>query len=153
MLEQFLKSILARFIAIEPMNAYIQKIPIGVQYPCYLVNKVDIQTTALNSFYFINTVHVYVRCFGKDEVELKNKVSNLVQTIFEEYRKIPILNIDGTQSGRVLRIEDIESIEIPVDENEMYCIEINFNFDTTHTIRQGEFQLLGKFELTDVDAQ
>ena len=142
MLEQFIKSIFAYFVQKEPMNAYVQSIPDGVEYPCYLLNKCDIQTEALNSYYFINNVHLYVRCFGQDEVELKNKVNKLTNTIFEEHRKIPILNEDGTETDRFVRIENIESIEISVDENEMYCVEINFDFDTTHTVNQSEFELL-----------
>jgi hypothetical protein len=126
------------------MNAYIQKIPVDVKYPCYLVNKCDIVTQPLNSYYFINTVTLYVRVFGTDEVELKNKVFNLTNRIFEENRKIPILNKDGTHNGRFVRIENIESIDIPVDENEMYCVELNFSFDTTHIVGTQEFDLLGR---------
>ena len=144
MLEQFIKSIFAYFVRIEPMNAYVQSIPEGVQYPCYLLNKCDIRTEALNSYYFVNTVHLYVRCFGTNELELKNKVNGLTNTIFAEHRKIPILNEDGTNTDRFVRIENIESIEINVDENEMYCVELNFNFDTTHIVNQNEFQLIEK---------
>ncbi|HLO11478.1 MAG TPA: hypothetical protein VK190_04415 [Pseudoneobacillus sp.] len=144
MLEQFIKSILARFVQYEPMNAYIQNIPEGVEYPCYLLNKCDIHTTPLNSFYFVNNVTLYVRIFGTDEIDLKNRVFNLTNNIFEYHRKIPILNQDGTESNRFLRIEDVESIEIPVDENEVYCIELNFNFDTTHQVSVQEFELLAR---------
>lgn len=145
MLEQFIKSIIAHFVKLEPMNAYIQKMPIDVQYPCYLVNKCDINTNTINNFYFINTVTLYVRLFGKDEVDLKNKSFKLVNSIFEDQRKIPILNIDGTPSNRFVRIENIESIDIVVDENEIYCTELNFSFDTTHIINSQEFELLANF--------
>lgn len=144
MLEQFIKSIFAYFVKIEPMNAYVQSIPVGVQYPCYLLNKCDINTEAINSFYFMNTVHLYVRCFGENEIDLKNKVNNLTQTIFAEYRKIPVLDIDGIETDRFIRIENIESIEIPVDQNEMYCVEINFSFDTTHNVNIEELAFIGQ---------
>lgn len=144
MLEQFIKSIFAYFVKIEPMNAYVQSIPVGVQYPCYLLNKCDINTEAINSFYFMNTVHLYVRCFGENEIDLKNKVNNLTQTIFAEYRKIPVLDIDGIETDRFIRIENIESIEIPVDQNEMYCVEINFSFDTTHNVNIEELASIGQ---------
>lgn len=144
MLEQFVKSVIAHFVSIEPMNAYVQSIPEGVEYPCYLVNKCDVKTTPINIYYFINTITLYVRIFSKDELDLKNKVFNLMSNIFEQHRKIPILNEDGTDSGRFIRIEDIESIEIPVDQNDVYCVEINFSFDTTHKVNAQEFQLLGQ---------
>lgn len=151
MLEQFLKSILSYFNSIEPMNAYIQNIPQGVEYPCYLVNKVDINTQSINVVYFVNNVTPYIRIFGQNEVELKNKVFNLIQNVFNNHRKIPLLNLDGTPSGRYIRVEDIDSTEIIVDENEVYCIEINFNFDTTHRVSKQEFDLLKKVELTTVE--
>jgi hypothetical protein len=145
MLEQFIKSVVANFVKIEPMNAYVQKVPKDVKYPCYLVNKCDINTTPINTFFFINNVTLYVRIFGKDEVELKNKAFNLTSNIFENGRKIPILNVDGTESSRFIRIERIESIDIPVDQNEIYCVEINFDFETTHNLNVQEFELIGKF--------
>lgn len=148
MLEQFIKSIVSHFVKVQPMNAYIQKVPNNVKYPCYLVNKCEVKTETLNSFYFVNTVTLYVRVFGENEVDLKNKTYSLVNNIFENQRKIPILNINGTPSNRFMRIEDIESIEIPVDQNELYCVELNFNFDTTHTVNVAEFDLLGKFNIT-----
>lgn len=129
---------MAYFVKTEPMNAYIQSIPIGVEYPCYLVNKCDIHSHPLNSYYYMNTITLYVRCFGKDEVDLRNKVNNLTQQIFGDYRKIPILNVDGTESSRYVRVEDIESIEIPVDVNEIYCVELNFSFDTTFNVNVDE---------------
>lgn len=147
MLEQFIKSILAYFVKIEPMNAYVQAIPEGVEYPCYFVNKCDISTETLNSYYFLNNVNLYIRIFGENEVELKNKSFNLVQHIFNNQRRIPILEEDGSESGRLIRLENIETIEIPVDENEMYCTELNFSFDTSHHISPGEFEILGKVYL------
>jgi hypothetical protein len=147
MLEQFIKSILAYFISIEPMNAYVQDMPQGVQYPCYFLNKCDVKTNTINSYYFMNTVTLYIRIFDKDEVQLKNKVFNLIGTIFENQRKIPILNSDGSESNRYIRIEDIESIDIPVDEVDVSCIEIVFNFDTTHNITSQQFQLLGRLHI------
>lgn len=145
MLEQFLKSILSYFVKKEPMNAYIQKIPVDVSYPCYLVNKCDAAITPLNATYFINTVTPYIRVFDKNEVALKNKVFKLTNTIFEENRKIPVLNLDGTESQMFIRIENVETIDIPVDENEIYCVEINFSFDTTHIVNIEEFDLLENF--------
>lgn len=150
MLKQFISSIVARFVEIEPMNAYIQKVPVGVQYPCYLVNKCDIKTSFINAYYFMNTVTLYIRIFSKDEMELKNRANNVVQTIMEDRGKIPILDINGNKSQRYVRVEDIESIEIPVDENEMYCTEINFSFDTTHVVKYTEFELLGKATINQV---
>lgn len=143
MLEQFIKSVLAHFNKIEPMNIYIQNIPSGVIYPCYLLNKCDIKSEAINSYYFMNSITLYVRLFGRNEVDLKNKAFNLCQDIFKNQRKIPVLNEDGTDSGRSIRIEDgIETIDIPVDENETYCVELNFTFDTTHVVNVKEFDLL-----------
>lgn len=153
MLEQFIKSVLVHFQKIEPMNAYIQSMPEDVEYPCYLLNKCDIRTEALNSYYFMNNIHLYIRCFSEDEIELKNKVSNLTNTIFTNQRKIPILNEDGSETSRYIRIENIESIEINVDENEVYCNEINFSFDTTHVVNQNEFQLLDKVIFTTETTQ
>jgi hypothetical protein len=150
MLEQFLKSILAHFVKVEPMNAYIQNIPQGVQYPCYFVNKCDVKTNKINSYYFMNTITPYIRIFGKNEVDLKNKSINLIQNIFSDHGKIPILNEDGTESNRFIRIEDIESIEIPVEENEIYCIEINLSFDTTHIVSVEEFEILRRVTNTAV---
>lgn len=144
MLKQFISSIIARFVQIEPMNAYIQKVPEGVQYPCYLLNKCDITSTFINSYYFMNTITLYIRIFSKDEIELKSRASNVVQTLMEDRGKISILNENGSASNRFVRVEDIESIEIPVDENEIYCIEINFSFDTTHVVKYEEFQLLSQ---------
>jgi hypothetical protein len=148
MLKQFISSIIARFVKIEPMNAYIQKIPVDVEYPCYLVNKCDIKSSFINSYYFMNTVTLYVRIFSKDEVELKNRANNLIQNIMSERGKISVLDIDGEETDRFVRIEDIESIEIPVDENEIYCIEINFSFDTTHVVNYEEFDLLAKAHIS-----
>jgi hypothetical protein len=153
MLEQFVKSIFAYFQKVDPMNAYVQSIPEGVQYPCYLLNKCDIRTEALNSYYFMNNIHLYIRCFGEDEVDLKNRINNVTNTIFAEHRKIPILNEDGTPTERFVRIENIESINLPVDENEIYCVEINFSFDTTHIVNQNEFQLLDKVYLGTTTVQ
>src|SRR5690606_16757068 len=116
----------------------------------YLLNKCDIRTEALNSYYFINNIHLYIRIFGEDEINLKNRVNNLTNTIFAEHRKIPILNEDGTPTDRFVRVENIESIPITVDENEIYCEEINFEFDTTHIVNVGEFQLLDRV-LLEVD--
>ena len=144
MLEQFLKSIMANFNKIEPMNVYIQSMPNGVQYPCYLLNKVDITTDQINSYYFMNNVHLYVRMFGTDELELKTKSFNLVTSVFRTRGKVPLLNEDGTASDRFVRIEKVESIDIPVDENDVYCSEINFSFDTTHDVFVEEFQILGQ---------
>lgn len=145
MLEQFIKSILAHFTKIEPMNAYIQNMPMGVKYPCYLLNKCEIASNAINSFYFMNTVTLYVRIFGNSEIELQNKAFNISQEIFRTQRKIPVLNIDGSPSGRSVRLEDgIESIDIQVDENEVYCVELNFSFDTTHHIDLKEYEILSK---------
>lgn len=149
MLEQFLKSTLAHFCKVEPMNAYIQEMPKGVKYPCYLVNKVDISTQPLNQFYFNNTISVYIRIFGEDEIGIKNKTFNLINNVFANYRKIPILNEDGTESERFIRVENIESIDITVDENEIYCTEINFSFDTTFNVTVEEFELLGKVNSTE----
>ena len=143
-LEQFIKSIFAHFVKIEPMSAYIQSIPNGVEYPCYLLNKCDINTIPLNAYFYMNTVHLYVRIFGTSEIDIKNKSFKLIQSIFEDYRKIPILERDGTETERFIRIENIESIDIPVDENDVYCVEINFNFDTTHNVSVEEFDLLGQ---------
>jgi hypothetical protein len=147
MLEQFIKSIFAYFIKVEPMSAYVQSIPVGVQYPCYLLNKADLRTRNLNAFYFINTVGLYIRVFDTDEVSLKNKVFNLTSNIFENRGKIPILNEDGTESERFIRIEDLDSYDLPVDANELYCIEINFNFDTTHQLTVPELDLLAKVKI------
>jgi hypothetical protein len=145
MLEQFVKSVLSYFVSIEPMNVYVQKMPNTVKYPCYLLNKCDITTKPINSYYFMNNVHLYVRCFSNDEVDLKNRINNVVQQVFANYRKLPILNEDGSETGRYIRIEDIESIEIPVDQNDLYCVEINFGFDTTHNVSLDEFELLESF--------
>lgn len=142
MLNQFLSSIISYFISIEPMNAYVQSIPEGVEYPCYLINRCEINTESFNSVYFINTIHPYIRIFGQDEIEIKEKAFNLVNTIFKEHRKIPILDIDGKPTRRFIRIENIESIPITVDENEVYCVEINFSFDTTHVVNITEFDML-----------
>jgi hypothetical protein len=147
MLEQFVKSVLAYFVKVAPMNAYIQSIPLGVKYPCYLVNKCDIHSHPINSYYFMNTITLYVRCFGKDEVDLRNTVNNLTQQIFNDYRAIPILNQDGTESERYIRVEDIESIEIPTDVNEVYCVELNFSFDTQFNVNVDELALIGNVEL------
>jgi len=144
MLEQFLKSILSYFCTFHKMNAYIQNMPKDVKYPCYLVNKCDINTTSLNSVYFINTISPYIRITGRDEVELKNVAFDLVNQIFQNHRKIPILDIRGLETGRYIRLEDIEATEIIVDENEVYCMEINFSFDTTHIVNIKEFDLLAK---------
>lgn len=143
MLEQFIKSVLANFVKIEPMNAYIQNIPVGVQYPCYLVNKCDIKTEPITSFYYMNNITLYIRMFGNSELELKNKAFNIIQYVFQNNRKVPILNENGTESGRFIRIEDIESIEINVDENDVYCVELSFTFDTTHNVKLQEFEILG----------
>lgn len=147
MLEQFVNSIFAYFTKVEPMNAYVQKVPVDVEYPCYLLNKCDITTDALNSYFFMNHIHLYIRIFGTDEIKLKNQASNLTQELFKNQRKIPILEEDGTESSRFIRIEDVESIEINVDENEMYCVELNFSFDTTHNVDVQEFDLLEKVSL------
>lgn len=145
MLKQFVSSVLAHFVKIEPMNAYIQSIPKGVKYPCYLINKCDVKTNLLNSHYFMNTITLYIRIFGTNELELKQKAYKVTQAIVAERGKIPILNSDGSVSSRYIRVEDIESIEIPVDENEIYCIELNFSFDTTHKVNYEEFEILAKF--------
>jgi hypothetical protein len=147
MLEQFIKSIVAHFVELEPMNAYVQSMPENVKYPCYLVNKVDINTRALNSYYFVNTITPYIRVFGENEVDLKNKVTNLIQKVFEDHTKIPIRNEDGTKSKRFIRVEQIEAIDITVDQNEVYCKEINFNFETTHTVNAGDFETLRNFSM------
>jgi hypothetical protein len=147
MLEQFIKSIMAHFVNIEPMNAYVQSIPEGVKYPCYLVNKCDITTESLNSFYFVNTITPYIRVFGYDEVDIKNKVFNLIQKIYEEHTKIPIRNEDGSISKRYIRVERIEAIDITVDQNEIYCKEINFSFDTTHIVNVEDWEILRNFSM------
>lgn len=148
MLEQFIKSILAYFNSIEQMSTYIQSIPIGVEYPCYLVNKVEIQSKPLNSYYFINTISSYIRIFNSDEVDLKNKVYNLTNSVLSNRGKIPVLNEDGSESGRYVRIENFESIPITTDENEIYCVEIYFSFDTTYNIDEQEFELLANIHLS-----
>jgi len=150
MLEQFIKSIMVYFTKIEPMNAYIQNIPQGIVYPCYLLNKCDIRSDAINSYFYMNNITLYIRLFGSNEIELKTKAFNLSQTIFKDHRKISILNIDGTDSGRFIRIEDgIETVDITVDENEVYCVEINLSFDTTHNVSMEEFaQLSGVYANT-----
>lgn len=147
MLEQFLNSLMVKFIEIEPMSAYVQSIPKDVEYPCALVNKVDVNQSRLNAYYFVNNVTVYVRVFGKNELELKNKALNITNTIFRQQGKIPILNEDGTQSKSFIRIEDTEMIPINVDENEIYCVEVSFNFDTNYIIDLQEFELLGELYL------
>lgn len=145
MLEQFIKSVMVHFTKVEPMNAYIQNIPQGVEYPCYLLNKCDVRSDAINSFYYMNNITLYIRLFGSNEIELKSKAFNLAQDVFRNQRKIPILNIDGLDSGRFIRLENgIETVDIPVDENEVYCVEMNFSFDTTHDINPEEFEILGK---------
>lgn len=153
MLTQFLNSIMAHFIKVEPMSAYIQEMPEKVEYPCYLLNKLDVNTTTLNSFYFVNTLTLYIRIFGKDEVELKGRVFNLTNNLFETQRKIPILEKDGSSSRRYIRIEDIETIQIPVDENDTYCVELNFSFDTTHKINEQEFELLKEVNSTQYEKE
>lgn len=145
MLEQFIKSIVVYLKQVEPMNAYIQNIPVGIEYPCYLLNKCDLRTNAINSYYFMNNVTLYIRLFGNNEVELKNKSFNLIQHIFNNQRKIPILEIDGSESERFIRVdESMETIDIVVDENEVYCVEVTLSFDTTHNINPEEFDLLGR---------
>lgn len=144
MLEQFIKSTVAYLVSIEPMNAYIQKMPKDVKYPAYVVNKCDINTTFLNSVYYVNTVTLYIRVFGNDEVGLKNKVYNLINSIFENRCIIPILDVTGLPTERYIRVEDVESIDINVDQNEIYCQEINFSFDTQHPVNIQEFDILAK---------
>lgn len=148
MLKQFISSIIARFVEIEPMNAYIQEVPEGVKYPCYLVNKCDIKSTMINSYYYMNTIFLYVRIFGNDELEIKGRANNVVQTVLSELGKIPILNEDGTKSRRYVRVEDFDTIDIKVDENEVYCVELNFNFDTTHRVTLQEFELMKNTKIT-----
>jgi hypothetical protein len=145
MLKQFVSSVVAHFVEIEPMNAYIQSIPVDVQYPCYLVNKCDVSVNFLNSYYYMNTVRLYIRVFGKDELALKEKANNVVHSLMSSRGKIHILNEDGTKSSRYIRVENIETIEITVDENEIYCTEINFSFDTTHNVSVGEWAVLKNF--------
>lgn len=142
MLEQLIKSIMAYLNTIVPMNTYIQRIPVQAQYPLYLVNKVDIKTEAINSYYYVNHINIYIRMFSEDEVKLKNDYFNLNNALFDVSRVIPILNQDGTKSGRSIRFENIESIEIPTDVNEIYCVELNFEFDTTQVVNVQEFALL-----------
>lgn len=145
MLEQFIKSIMVYLRQVEPMNTYIQNMPQGVEYPCYLLNKCDLKTDAINSYYFMNNITLYIRLFGNDEIELKNKSFNLIQHIFNNQRKMPILEVDGSDSERFIRVDDgIEAIDIVVDENEVYCVELTLSFDTTHNINPEEFALLGK---------
>ncbi len=76
MLEQFINSILAQFIKVEPMNAYAQKMPVDVQYPCYLLNKCDITTEFLNSYYFKYPILYYQnflsRVLGLKEISSYN---------------------------------------------------------------------------------
>lgn len=145
MLEQFINSTIAHFKSIEPMEAYVQSMPTGVKYPCMLVNKCDINTELINSYMFMNTITLYIRIFGKDENINKAKANNITQKVMRDRGKIPILNEDGSQSERFIRVENFESIDIAVDENEVYCIEINFSFDTTHEVYYEEFQKLAKF--------
>lgn len=140
--EQVLKSIFAYFVKVEPMNAYVQSIPVGVQYPCYLLNKVDMRTRNFNSFYYMNTISFYIRIFDTDELSLKNKVFNLTSNIFEQRGLIPVLNQDGTESERYISIEGIESYDLPVDANELYCVEIFFSFDTTQNLQVPPLELL-----------
>lgn len=145
MLDQFINSTIAHFKNIEPMNAYVQSVPTGVEYPCMLVNKCDINTELINSYMFMNTVTLYVRIFGKDENANKSRASHITQEVMKNRGKIPILNEDGSESTRFIRVEKFEAIDITVDENEIYCVEINFSFDTTHEVYYEEFQKLAKF--------
>lgn len=145
MLQQFINSTMAYFKSIEPMSVYIQKIPTGVKYPCMLVNKCDIKNTPINGYMFMNNITLFIRVFGNDELETKGKAYNIVQTISENLGKIPVLNEDGSESNRFIRVESIEAIDITVDQNEVYCTEINFSFDTAHKVNYQEFEKLAKF--------
>lgn len=147
MMKQFVSSIVSRFIEVEPMNAYIQSMPEKVSYPCYLMNKVEVDTTFLNSYYYMNTVRVYTRVFHKNELELKEKVNNIMHDIMESRGKINIIEADGTSSNRFVRVEDIGAIEVTVDENDIYCMEISFSFQTTHNVSVTEFPLINSVEL------
>lgn len=140
MLEQFIKSIMAYFNSIVPMNTYIQRIPQDAIYPLYVVTKIDIKTSFINSFYFMNHITMYVQMWSKDEITLKNNAFDLNTAVFDTTGVIPILNQDGSHSGRAVRIEDIEVIEITSDVNELYCMELNFKFDTTFNVSYEEFQ-------------
>jgi hypothetical protein len=142
MLEQFLKSILALLYNVVPMNAYIQRVPIGAKYPYYQINKVDISQDMINSFFINNTLRVYIRVWGEDEVALNENAFAIQSAITSGRGIIPILNQDGTQSNRVIRIEDIESIPIQTDVNEVYCVELNFKFETFLNVSAQEFDLI-----------
>lgn len=146
MLGQFINSTVACFKKIEPMSAYVQTIPTGVKYPCMVVNKCDIKTELINSYMFNNTITLYIRIFGEHEAATKAKAYNITQSVIAERGKIPILNEDGSESTRFIRVETIDTIDIPVDENEIYCSEINFTFDTSHKVNYEEFMKLAKFK-------
>lgn len=144
MLAQFINSTIAHFKTIEDMNAYVQSIQKNVQYPCMLVNKCEINTEPINSYMFMNTITLYVRIFDTDENRCKARAYNIVQAVMADRGKIPVLDKDGNKTSRFIRIEEIESIEISVDANDVYCVEINFSFDTTHKVDYEEFPKLAK---------
>lgn len=139
-LEQFINSTLVFFKNIENMTTYIQKIPTNVKYPCMIVSKVDVNSKMINSFMFNNRVTIYFRMFDKNEITVRNKSQNIIQGTLENLGRIPILNEDGSPSARYIRVEDLGKIEIEVDENDVFCNEISFSFETSHQVNISDFE-------------
>lgn len=146
--EQIVKSIMAYLVSKEPGNTYIQKIVKDVKYPCYILSNHDISTSAINACYFNSVVSLYIQLFDTNEVALKKRAHKLVSNLFQEKRMIPLLNKDGSHNGKYLRFESIDCNEIVVDQIDVYCMEMNFSFETTLPVNVIDYQLMMNIEAT-----